>query len=498
MEQWANGVSVELPIDHSNSIVLTVESMIYGFEQRNIWSGNVYYILSSKRFLVTIDYTRPYLWLPDDICDNFERFFGLTYNETSNQYMINATAHHDNKQRNATVTLKMGSGRSANHHTTKIDLPYDAFNLEVKTPVDDNATRYFPLKRSLNGKYILGRTFLQESYLIVDYERGNFTIAPAAYNDPMPDSIIVPIKDFKRYPVRPVLTRRASFKDKGISAGAIAGLVVGLIAVVIITALGIRFWQKRRLANRKARSYTETMIMGTAVVGNEVKHRRISEFDSQSYAIGGSYGNDRDSKALELVSPINEMDNPPTEPYYSPASYSEDLDCFSASTKYERRTSERRSFAQNTPYEHKAKKELITGKDNVGHPHYIGSPKKQDTLTKTYPDIESLLKGLRENGDISNESSVSLRFDCELEAIVGSLKIQQCADIKAAISNALCNHVVIISSDQSTRGTRIEAVTCIAFAKRRWGLLGEQLLKFISRLCAEGHQEYGKRLLCGK
>src|ERR1019366_4883174 len=43
--------------------------------------------------------------------------------------------------------------------------------------VTKNSSRYFPLKRAANdSQTTLGRAFLQEAYLIVDYERSNFSL----------------------------------------------------------------------------------------------------------------------------------------------------------------------------------------------------------------------------------------------------------------------------------------------------------------------------------
>ena len=62
-------------------------------------------------------------------------------------------------------------------------MPYAAFDLNASWPIYDNATSYFPIRRSPsddhNALHILGRTFLQEAYIIADFDRQNFTIADA-------------------------------------------------------------------------------------------------------------------------------------------------------------------------------------------------------------------------------------------------------------------------------------------------------------------------------
>jgi hypothetical protein len=70
-----------------------------------------------------------------------------------------------------------------------ITLPYDAFDLQLSYPYLPNTTYadpskyYFPLRQAANEtQYVLGRAFLQEAYLITDYERNNFSIHQAVHN----------------------------------------------------------------------------------------------------------------------------------------------------------------------------------------------------------------------------------------------------------------------------------------------------------------------------
>lgn len=136
---------------------------------------------NTSGFFAVIDSTLPYLWMPKAVCDAFEALFGLTYDSTTGYYLVNDTALEFNRKRNMTVSIQIGEDVRPSVESVSIELPYDAFDLTSSSPVFRDSTRYFPIRRALDDKNIIGRTFLQESMLIVDYERRNFTIAQAKF-----------------------------------------------------------------------------------------------------------------------------------------------------------------------------------------------------------------------------------------------------------------------------------------------------------------------------
>lgn len=134
-----------------------------------------------------IDSTVSHLWLPRAVCDAFEQAFGLTYDSHTDLYLVNDTIHAQLQSLNPTITFKLGDTTAETGQNIDITLPYAAFDLQASKPYYQNATNYFPIRRGANDtQYVLGRTFLQEAYLIVDYERSNFTVAQTVFPDPMP------------------------------------------------------------------------------------------------------------------------------------------------------------------------------------------------------------------------------------------------------------------------------------------------------------------------
>lgn len=235
----ANDLSFTFSTDPSKLLTVGVESIM----ATNTLQGT--YSLSSGSHFSVVDSTVSQLWLPTDICTQFEQAFGLTYDPYTELYLVNDTIHANLTTLNPTVTIKLVNslGDAATKYTN-IELPYAAFDLEASYPYYNNATRYFPIRRATNdSQYVLGRTLLQEAYLIVDYERANFTIAPATWPDPLPAANLVTIKP---------LGAGETNESSSLSAGAIAGIVIGIVVVMaLLGAAAFFLWRKRRQTTQK-------------------------------------------------------------------------------------------------------------------------------------------------------------------------------------------------------------------------------------------------------
>jgi hypothetical protein len=218
------------------------------------------YSLSSGTHLSLIDSTVSHLWLPRDICDSFEDAFGLTYDESQNLYLINSTMHDQVKVRNPTVTIKLvNSLQDISTNYTNIVLPYSAFDLQASWPYYPNATNYFPIRRAANDtQYTLGRVLLQEAYLMVDYERANFTVAQNVWPDPLPAANIITIQ-----PAGASTTDSSS--SSGLSTAAIAGIAVGGGVLILAILIGFFFfWRRRRRTKSQKYELANTQLAESA------------------------------------------------------------------------------------------------------------------------------------------------------------------------------------------------------------------------------------------
>lgn len=119
--------------------------------------------LLNQPVVALVDSTVPHLWLPDEVCQDFEKAFGLTYDALSDLYLVNDTIHDALIKRNARISFQLSNSLSGGP-AVNITLPYDSFDLNVTSSFFKNGSRYFPLRRALSeSQYTLGRTFFQES-----------------------------------------------------------------------------------------------------------------------------------------------------------------------------------------------------------------------------------------------------------------------------------------------------------------------------------------------
>jgi LPXTG-motif cell wall-anchored protein len=230
-----NDFSFTFSTDPSKLLTVGVDSIMATNSLQGTFS------LSSGAHFSVIDSTVPHLWLPTAICTQFERAFGLTYDPHTDLYLVNDTIHQQLVSRNPTLTFKLvNSLENTATKYTNIQLPYAAFDLQASYPYYPNATNYFPIRRAANDtQYVLGRTLLQEAYLIVDYERANFTIAQAVFPDPLPAAKVVTITSKGA-------TNSPETGSSGLGTGAIVGIAVGAAVLLFLAIFAFFFFRKRR------------------------------------------------------------------------------------------------------------------------------------------------------------------------------------------------------------------------------------------------------------
>ena len=217
------------------------------------WPSNPLKLLGSDEAnLFTIDSSTPYLWLPEEVCLEFERAFGLTYDDAVQLYTFgfNSTQHELLVDWNMTFQFAVAD-LPGSSNSVALSLPYEAFDLQLSYPYPGlNATqtsaptKYFPLRKAANNtQYTLGRAFLQETYLKVDYERNNFSLFQATFSsNALADTDLVSITRPKNStftgpevaPAKPILSHA------GI-AGVAVGSAIALISLVSLIVVCMRF-----------------------------------------------------------------------------------------------------------------------------------------------------------------------------------------------------------------------------------------------------------------
>ncbi|KAI9707974.1 MAG: hypothetical protein M1820_004393 [Bogoriella megaspora] len=229
--------------DDSRSLVVNVLSILA--ESTLTATAN----MMSDTILSFIDSSVPEIWLPQDACDQFESHFGLQYDDQTDRYLVNDTIHSQLKQLNPSLTFRLAIDALGDAFQN-IVLPYAAFDLQVGYPIYQNPTNYFPIRRAANDtQYTIGRTFLQEAYVIADYDRQQFSVNQATFpaSGTLPNEHIVAIHP-PGFEANNSTADPTNDKSNGLSGGAIGGIVAG--AVVVIALLAGLLWFLRRKRSR--------------------------------------------------------------------------------------------------------------------------------------------------------------------------------------------------------------------------------------------------------
>ena len=215
----------------------------------NLLSAGIYSFIDSRD---------PYIWLPDDAIDQFVSAFGLIYDNTTELYLVNDSVHAALTESSPTITFFLEeSPQNRVGETQAIRIPYAAFDLQARYPLYDNKTvNCFPIKRAnASNQYTIGRAFLQESYIIVDWERRNFTIAQARF-DKLEQRNIIAITSKSDDEDEPALATDPAPASAGLSGGVIAGIAFGTIGGLLLVGTVAYFSVRRRRQRQLSPTYT--------------------------------------------------------------------------------------------------------------------------------------------------------------------------------------------------------------------------------------------------
>ncbi|KAK4623916.1 hypothetical protein CLAFUR4_06238 [Fulvia fulva] len=236
----------------------------------------------------------PYIWLPPEVCDVFEERLGIEYDTTTELYLLNETTHDRLHELAPDFTFTLGGANSS--QTATIVLPYAALDLNVSYPHINDTQWYFPIKRARYlSQYTLGRVFLQEAYVIADYDRRNFTVAQALFSSNSTPELIT------------ILPPDTSGSSSSLTGGAIAGIVIGVIAGLVALALAFWFWRRRQRSKQTTSAPAAATNEIAEVGGREIQEKAGDEVqrdykDADAYKQKMSFTSDAPHSPSELPS----------------------------------------------------------------------------------------------------------------------------------------------------------------------------------------------------
>ncbi|KAK8177422.1 aspartic peptidase domain-containing protein, partial [Phyllosticta citrichinensis] len=205
----------------------------------------IFDLLTAQPTTAVIDSTLPYFYFPQDLCDKFSQNLGLTWNKTAGLYLLTEEQKNNlsTAVANMTFVLRSFSTQSGNSPLVPFVFPISAFLLNASlneiSPKLSGWSWYFPLKpAAANTSPTLGRAFLQEAYVVADYERNRFSISPVTWPD---DLTYTP----SYHTIHPVSESGREGLD-GLSTGALAGTIVGgIIGGLILACIAFQWYRHR-------------------------------------------------------------------------------------------------------------------------------------------------------------------------------------------------------------------------------------------------------------
>ncbi|EMD66001.1 hypothetical protein COCSADRAFT_35932 [Bipolaris sorokiniana ND90Pr] len=229
-------LTVKINTDMSRALTVSIHDIVATGTLNGTLS-----LVNSERILAPLDSSIPELWLPKSVCDRFESVFGLEYHEASGRYLLTDAKRDQLRSMNPIVTMTIGSDPSISGNSTIIQLPYAAFDLQAGFPIFVNETNYFPIRRADNeSQYAIGRVFLQEAYIGVDFESGTFNVSAARWDELDPEIITILSEESKA----------TAEKTGDLPSGAIAGIVVGcVVGIALVIACAWLMVRKRKRKN---------------------------------------------------------------------------------------------------------------------------------------------------------------------------------------------------------------------------------------------------------
>lgn len=156
--------------------------------------------------------------------------------------MVNATTHQALTNNAPAITFSLSNTTDI----VNITLPYAAFDLGAAYPIFPQGTSYFPLRRSQNpSQIILGRAFMQEAYLFVDYETHKYSISQTVFPK-VNATTIMTVNHSGTKTVTSASSPTPSASSGSLSKGAIAGIAIGASAAIgLLGALAFFIWRSK-------------------------------------------------------------------------------------------------------------------------------------------------------------------------------------------------------------------------------------------------------------
>lgn len=264
--------------DVTRDLVVGIQSILY--------SGTTTSTLLSAPIYAFIESTDPNIWLPPSACRLFEKAFGLVLDNATQLYLVNDTQYTALAAQNPSITFILANGITGGA-TTNIVLPFKALALKATYPFVANDSYYFPLKEAINDtQYTLGRAFLQEAYLTVDYDRGNFSISQCTWIRSASQNIVSILSPSNGNSTSNSTTisdssKSATSKNGNGAKDIVIGVLVGVLALALIGSASFYLLRQRK-KKRSQQEKAEADVIALTNLNNSNKDHKIFDHNSDA------------------------------------------------------------------------------------------------------------------------------------------------------------------------------------------------------------------------
>lgn len=288
--------SFSFALANGNIPTVALKSMqLSASSQPTNWSSNPLQLMPQNLAgMFTIDSSTPYLWLPETVCENIAQALSLTWDADLELYVLASGTAQDRVNMGLEFTFDLAVSLASNE-LIALKVSYDAFNLQLSYPYpgltqtySTETLPYFPMRRANNTlQYTIGRAFLQEIYLIVNYEANSFSLSQALFPDSNQQPQLAPIPR----PSDSIWPGPAgSETSAGSSIGAKVGIAVAAIVVVGVIAALAWFCCIRKRRNKLENNDKEKPHKGSIL---SLLTRRSTHRSSASSVVAELYADRR-------------------------------------------------------------------------------------------------------------------------------------------------------------------------------------------------------------
>lgn len=256
----------------------------------------------TRPFPAVLDSTTPYIYLPQEAYSRILEHFNLTLDSSTGHILLSEEQKHSFEAQGFSLVFKISGYANKQlitlRDTVQIVLPPSSLIMQLDFPHVPAPAWYLPIRigNVSISNYVLGRTFLQEAYLVAHYENYYFKVHQVDWEN---------AKNFSKESIRSNVLELPPTEIQHSTAIIVASIasMVGMILISIYSwcILRRRAWQ---MSQHEAQEAQETRSQTT----------RVMEMDSTALCEMETTGpTEADGSPVHEMSDKNETPREPAE-----------------------------------------------------------------------------------------------------------------------------------------------------------------------------------------